>query len=62
MMGPELATQLRRANPHLKVIYTTGYSPGSVGLQSSVQENVSFLPKPYSPDQLAQLVRTCLDG
>jgi two-component system, NtrC family, sensor kinase len=62
MMGPELANQLRRANPDLKVIYTTGYSPGSAGLQDSVQENVSFLPKPYSPDQLAQLVRTCLDG
>jgi signal transduction histidine kinase len=62
MMGTDLAAELRRANPRLKVIYTTGYSPGTAGLQNSIHENAIFLPKPYSPEKLAQLVRTCLDA
>ena len=62
MMGTDLATELRRANPRLRVIYTTGYSPGTAGLQNSIHENAIFLPKPYAPEKLAQLVRTCLDA
>jgi len=61
-MGTDLATELRRANPDLKVIYTTGYSPGTAGLQNSIHESATFLPKPYSPDTLAELVRRCLDS
>ena len=62
MMGTDLAAELRRANPQLKVIYTTGYSPGTAGLQNSIRDNAVFLPKPYAPEKLALLVRSCLDG
>jgi two-component system, NtrC family, sensor kinase len=61
MMGSDLVEQLKRTNPELKVIYTTGYSPGAVGTQSALQEGVNFLPKPYSPSRLAEIVRQCLD-
>jgi signal transduction histidine kinase len=62
MMGTDLATELRQRNPDLKVIYTTGYSPGTAGLNNSIHEHATLLPKPYPPDKLAQLVRTCLDS
>jgi CheY-like chemotaxis protein len=62
MMGTDLATQLKRENPRLKVIFTTGYSPGMAAVQHSLQEGVNFLPKPYSPTRLAEVIRTCLDG
>ncbi len=62
MMGSDLVAELRRTNPNLKVIYTTGYSPGVVGLQEAVNEGVNFLPKPYSPRKLADYIRQCLDG
>jgi len=61
MMGTEVAAELRRANPQLKVIFTTGYSPGVVGTHHSFEEGVNFLPKPYSPNKLAEIVRKCLD-
>jgi CheY-like chemotaxis protein len=61
MMGTDVAAELRRANPHLKVIYTTGYSPGVAGKKYPFEEGVNFLPKPYSPDKLAAIVRACLD-
>ncbi len=62
IMGLELATELKRTNPELKVIYTTGYSPGSVGLQEALNRGVNFLPKPYSPGKLADYIRQCLDA
>jgi PAS domain S-box-containing protein len=61
MLGTDLAENLRRSNPNLKVIFTTGYSPGVSGKESALREGVNFLPKPYSPQKLADLVRSCLD-
>ena len=61
MMGTDVAAELRRANPELKVIFTTGYSPGMARAQHSLEEGVNFLPKPYSPNKLAEIVRRCLD-
>jgi nitrogen-specific signal transduction histidine kinase/CheY-like chemotaxis protein len=62
MMGTELASELKRTNPQLKVIFTTGYSPGIAGARCSLQEGVNFLPKPYSPGRLAEIIRQCLDA
>jgi signal transduction histidine kinase len=62
MMGTDVAAELRRNNPRLKVIYTTGYSPGTAGLKNSFQEGINFLPKPYSPAKLAEIIRACLDN
>jgi two-component system, cell cycle sensor histidine kinase and response regulator CckA len=60
MNGSELAEQLKRRKPDLKVIFTSGYSSDAVGRDFN-QEEAVFLPKPYLPPQLAQLVRRCLD-
>jgi two-component system NtrC family sensor kinase len=62
MMGTDLAEELHRNNPALKVIYTTGYSPGSTGLQDAISKGINLLPKPFSPNALAQYVRECLDA
>jgi hypothetical protein len=42
-------------------IYTSGYSPGMAGRDSSLLEGRNFLPKPYSMAKLAKVVRDCLD-
>jgi signal transduction histidine kinase/ActR/RegA family two-component response regulator len=62
MRGHDLAAELKRSNPKLKIIYTTGHSPGVAGNQAALEEGVNFLPKPYPPDKLAEIVRRCLDG
>jgi two-component system, cell cycle sensor histidine kinase and response regulator CckA len=56
--GRELAIQLQRLKPNLKVIYTTGYSQDLV---ETKEEEVNFLQKPYPPETLMRTVRSCLD-
>ncbi|MDB6027932.1 MAG: Blue-light-activated protein [Verrucomicrobiales bacterium] len=62
MSGRDLAEQLQADKPELKVIYTSGYSPGMAGKDIALLEGFNFLPKPYPPGRLAQMVRECLDG
>ncbi len=61
-MGSELAARLTEKHPRLKVIYTSGYSPGMAGKDTSLLAGRNFLPKPYSIGKLAQFVRECLDA
>jgi len=60
--GRQLAERLQKENPALKVIYTSGYSPGMAGKDVALMEGFNFLAKPYPPSRLAQVVRECLDG
>ena len=53
MTGSEVAAQLRKRKPELKVIFTSGYSAEVVGKDFS-QSDMAFLAKPYLPPQLAQ--------
>ncbi|MDB6017899.1 MAG: hypothetical protein JWR19_2388 [Pedosphaera sp.] len=62
IMGGELAELLIRQSPRLKVIYTSGYSPGMAGKDTSLLAGRNFLPKPYSIGKLSQFVRECLDA
>lgn len=61
IMGSELAERLMSQSPSLKVIYTSGYTPGIAGKEASLFEGRNFLPKPYSIGKLTQFVRECLD-
>ncbi len=62
MSGRQLAERLQQDDPGLKVIYTSGYSPGMAGKDIALLEDFNFLAKPYSPGKLAQVVRESLDG
>jgi signal transduction histidine kinase/CheY-like chemotaxis protein len=62
MSGRQLADRLQQEDPGLKVIYTSGYSPGMAGKDIALLEGFNFLAKPYPPSKLAQVVRDCLDG
>jgi PAS domain S-box-containing protein len=62
ILGSELASRLTRQSPRLRVISTSGYSPGMAGKDASLLEGRNFLPKPYSIGKLAQFVRECLDA
>lgn len=60
MNGRELAQQFCKRKPDLKVILSSGYSPEAIGSIDDDAE-ISFLAKPYPPQDLARLVRKCLD-
>jgi PAS domain S-box-containing protein len=61
MTGRELAAQLKKRKPELKVVYSSGYSPDIMDRDFGHSDTV-FLSKPYLPPQLARTVRQCLDG
>ncbi len=56
MDGRELSMRLREANPRLEVILISGSSHGVVSKEWLRQENVNFLPKPFTHAQLVQAV------
>ena len=56
MSGAVLAKEAIRQRPELKVLYTSGYAKGHL------DEEGIWLPKPYSPDDLARKVREALDA
>jgi PAS domain S-box-containing protein len=60
MTGNDLVHELKRRQPGLKVIVTSGYSPELIG-RDYFHPDASFLPKPYQPQTVAQLVRNTLD-
>ena len=62
MSGRALAEQLLALDPHLKVIYTSGYSAEIAGQNFPLQTGVNFLPKPFNPQALAEIVRRALDA
>ena len=61
IMGRELAARLVQSDPRLRVIYTSGYSPGMAGKDLALLEGRNFLPKPYPPELLLRMVRESLD-
>jgi len=62
MSGRQLAERLQQDDPGLKVVYTSGYSPGMAGKDIALLEGFNFLAKPYPPSKLAQVVRESLNG
>jgi len=54
MTGRDLAEYLRQENPSLRVAYMSGYSPD---LDDETFNPELFLPKPFKPEELLELLR-----
>jgi PAS domain S-box-containing protein len=61
MNGRQLAEWLLADEPHLPVIYTSGYAAEAVGGDFKFIDGQNFLQKPYPPRLLADLIRRTLD-
>ncbi|MBN1612112.1 MAG: protein kinase [Polyangiaceae bacterium] len=61
MNGLELARELRKLKPDVKVLYTSGFSAGALEEGSIWGNEVEFLQKPVHPDVLVRHVRLLLD-
>ena len=59
--GRQLAAELKKRKPGLKVVYTSGYSPEVIGKEFE-RSDTAFLAKPYAAPRLAQVVRQALDA
>lgn len=61
MSGRELAAELKKRNPALKVILTSGFNRAAVSKDWGGGDT-TFLSKPYLPDDVAKLIRETLDS
>ena len=59
MDGPTMVREARKDRPDLKVLFMSGYAEEQ--LRNSINlENVGFLPKPFSVQELAQATKRAL--
>jgi two-component system, cell cycle sensor histidine kinase and response regulator CckA len=60
MNGRQLADQVAELHPETKVLFTSGYTEDIVVHHGVLEEGLSFLGKPYSPQMLASKIREVL--
>jgi PAS domain S-box-containing protein len=60
MGGRQLVEQIRQAAPHLRVLYTSGYTFDALGDAAEFESEREFLAKPYDQAQLGLKVHACL--
>jgi PAS domain S-box-containing protein len=61
MGGRELATRLRAEAPHLKILFTSGYTDDAGIRQGALENGMGFLGKPFTPEELLRKAREMLD-
>jgi hypothetical protein len=62
MNGRQLADEISKHRPGLKVLYTSGYTEDAVIHHGRLDEGVLLLAKPYRKSDLARMIRRALDG
>jgi PAS domain S-box-containing protein len=60
--GAELARQVSRLRPGVKVLFTSGYADNAIIHHGRLDPGLLLLPKPYRRDDLARMIRTAIDG
>ena len=59
--GGELAIELRKVCPKVKIIFTSGYPEDPVPARGLSKQGTYYLPKPFSAYSLARMVRQVLE-
>lgn len=62
MNGRELAEQISRRYPDLRVIYMSGYTDNAIIHHGVLEPGMTFLEKPFSPQALTAKIREILDA
>ena len=58
--GRDLAARLAQLRPSLKVLYMSGYSSDMIARHGILEDGLTLVEKPFSPEQLTQKVREVL--
>jgi YesN/AraC family two-component response regulator len=62
MGGKVMAEWLKETYPDLKVLFTSGYTDDALARHGVLDDEVEFLPKPYTRSTLSRRVREMLDA
>jgi CheY-like chemotaxis protein len=60
--GPSVAERMMDFKPGARVLFMSGYTEESSLLQSIHARDAAFIPKPFTPEDLAAKVREVLDA
>jgi signal transduction histidine kinase len=60
MNGPELVAKAMKLRPDLKVLFMSGYAPGSVRLMQDLPDSVELVNKPFTRNDLTEKVMRAL--
>jgi signal transduction histidine kinase len=60
--GRELAEQFHAIRPDTKIIYTSGYTHDLIADRGVLPQDLNYLPKPYTADQVSSKVRAAIAG
>jgi signal transduction histidine kinase/ActR/RegA family two-component response regulator len=60
--GRQLAEQMERIRPGVKVLYTSGYTENAIVQQARLDAGIHLLTKPYRRAELAKALREVLDA
>ena len=61
MNGKQLYDKLKRLEPNLRVLFVSGYTSEAVVSRGIVEQGVHFLQKPFTRDELAEVLRSILE-
>ncbi len=61
MDGPAMIRQVRETHPDMKVVFISGYTEDSFRKRLDVSEDIHFLPKPFTLQQLATKVKEMME-
>ncbi|MBP0116334.1 MULTISPECIES: PAS domain S-box protein [Bradyrhizobium] len=62
MNGRQLADELQKTRPDLKVVYTSGYTENAIIHHGRLDSGVLLLAKPYRKSDLARIIRKALQA
>ncbi len=59
--GKELAGKIKALRPSTKLLFMSGYTANAIADRGILIEGINFIPKPFSPNELATKIRNVLD-
>jgi two-component system cell cycle sensor histidine kinase/response regulator CckA len=62
MNGHDLAARIRADHPDIRVLFISGYAPETPPRADANGKRDTFLPKPFSPDELTKAVRGLVES
>jgi CheY-like chemotaxis protein len=60
MNGKALSDKLKKLRPSLKVLFTSGYTADTIAHRGVFDEEVSYIPRPFGPNEVAAKIREVL--
>lgn len=61
MSGRELAEKIKRLNPAIRVLFSSGYSDDRDMMRDADSKTIDFINKPFTPEELGGKIRRLLD-